>query len=558
MNLITNHLGGFLGTGVSFADFNDDGFDDLSFGHHTGELKFFIGNGEGFEEIDLGISNGEAESKGIVWLDIDNDHDLDLIVTNRLSSNRMWENVNGVMVDISNSCGISLSMSTRSYGISVGDYNNDGFVDLYICNYHTWIDAVENELYMNNGDGTFTETTAIAGVGNNFQQSFQSTFIDINHDGWLDLHVINDRVEMYNAFYINNGDGTFTDMAQSLGLDLGLYAMSSSFGDMDGDGDMDLYVTNGYDGNVLLENHLFDPMEAFSDVTMSYGVGEYELCWAADWIDYDNDSENDLYVASGITVYSDYPAINETFPQVTNSLYVNDGIAPFSNGYADVPDWPQHTFAVAQGDYNNDGSPDLVSHRLGIYASMLRGTPTNNKWAKIKLEGTETNSMGIGARIEVSYYDNFGTSKEKVDHVIAGENYLGQNSFWQHFGLENASHIESITVHWIGGETEVFDGPYEVNQHIILTEGDSSGEANSDSVVEGCTYPGACNYDAEATYDTGSCDFECLCGEGTVWDVDSGTCVGYDDCPTDLNNNGATEVGDLLMILSFHGSSCSE
>ena len=64
MNLITNHLGGFLGTGVSFADFNDDGFDDLSFGHHTGELKFFIGNGEGFEEIDLGISNGEAESKG--------------------------------------------------------------------------------------------------------------------------------------------------------------------------------------------------------------------------------------------------------------------------------------------------------------------------------------------------------------------------------------------------------------------------------------------------------------------------------------------------------------
>ena len=169
------------------------------------------------------------------------------------------------------------------------------------------IDATENELYHNNGDGTFTETTEFAGVGNGFQQSFQSTFIDINNDGFQDLHVINDRVEMHNAFYINNGDGTFSNKANLMGVDIGIYAMSSSFGDFDRDGDMDLYVTNGSDGNVLFENQFLGPngIPMFIDVTLMNGVGNTRG-WAAEWIDFDNDIL-DLFVASGINLYSDYP-----------------------------------------------------------------------------------------------------------------------------------------------------------------------------------------------------------------------------------------------------------
>jgi len=246
LEFITDHTGGFLGTGVSFVDFNSDGYDDLSFGHHAGELKFFQGDGSTLVLVDLGIDNEGAESKGIIWADFDNDGDHDLFVTNRLASNKVWRNDDSVFIDISSTCGISQSIDSRSYGMAFADYDNDGFLDFYICNYDTWIDAYENELYRNNGDGTFSETTAIAGVGNGLQQSFQSSWIDINNDGLMDLHVINDRLDMLNAFYINNGDGTFTDMAEEMGVDLGVYAMSTTFSDFDRDGDMDLYVNYPY------------------------------------------------------------------------------------------------------------------------------------------------------------------------------------------------------------------------------------------------------------------------------------------------------------------------
>lgn len=555
--LETNHVAGYLGSGVSFVDFNNDGIDDLTFGDSNGAIKFYQCDGESFEQIDLGIEDPGAEVKSVSWVDIDNDGDLDFMTTNRLSPNKLWRNDSGEFVDISSSCGLDQSHNTRSYGVSFGDYNNDGFIDFYICNYHTWIDSKENELYMNNGDGTFYETTEIAGVGNGFQQSFQSTFIDINDDGLLDLHVINDRLDMFNAFYMNNGDGTFTDKADEWNADLGILAMSSSFGDYDRDGDLDLYVTNGYDGNVLLENQILDGMGSFVDMTMNYGVGEYELCWGADWIDYDNDGYLDLYVSSGIDVYSMYPDVLGTFPEVSNSLYSNDGMMPFSQSYSDLPQSPQHTFAVASGDFNNDGFPDIVSHRLGTYASFLKGTPSNNKWLKVKLVGVNTNTLGIGCEIEVNVIKPNGDMQSLHEKVISGENYLGQNSYTQIFGLSNSVEIESVVVYWTGGEEEYL-GPFDMNSLITLVEGETDLDGNPSEMLGGCTYEGACNYVEEAVVDSGDCDFSCLCGDGTVWDISQSKCVANNTCPTDVNSNGTTEVGDLLMILATYGFDCSE
>ena len=555
--LETNHVAGYLGSGVSFVDFNNDGIDDLTFGDSNGAIKFYQSDGDSFEQIDLGIEDPGAEVKSVSWVDIDNDGDLDFMTTNRLSPNKLWRNDSGEFVDISSSSGLDQSQNTRSYGVSFGDYNNDGFIDIYICNYHTWIDSKENELYMNNGDGTFTETTEYAGVGNGVKQSFQSTFIDINNDGFLDLHVINDRIDMLNAFYMNNGDGTFTDKAVDWNTDLGIFAMSSSFGDYDRDGDFDLYVTNGEDGNILLENQILDGMGSFVDMTMNYGVGEYELCWGADWIDYDNDGYLDLYVSSGIDVYSMYPDVLGTFPEVSNSLYSNDGMMPFSQSYSDLPQSPQHTFAVASGDFNNDGFPDIVSHRLGTYASFLKGTPSNNKWLKVNLVGVNSNTFGIGCEIEVNVIKPNGDVQSLHETVISGENYLGQNSYTQILGLSNAVEIESVIVNWIGGEEEYL-GPFETNSLITLIEGESDSGGNPLDLLEGCTYEGACNYVEEAIVDSGDCDFSCICGDGTVWDISQSKCVANNTCPTDVNSNGTTEVGDLLMILATYGFDCSE
>ena len=107
---------------------------------------------------------------------------------------------------------------------------------------------------------------------------------------------------------------------------------------------------------------------------------------------------------------------------------------PFFQSYSDLPQSPQHTFAVASGDFNNDGFPDIVSHRLGTYASFLKGTPSNNKWLKVKLVGVNTNTLGIGCEIEVNVIKPNGDMQSLHETVISGENYLGQNSYTQILG----------------------------------------------------------------------------------------------------------------------------
>ena len=158
-NLIleTDHTGGFLGAGVSFVDFNGDYIDDLSFADHEGDLRFYIGQGDesGFLEVDLDLPDYPLEAKMVLWGDIDNDGDQDLFVTYRLAANKLYLN-NGNMdfADVSATCGISLA-SRKSYGACFGDYNSDGFLDLFVCNYTSSIDEYPfNELYTNNGDGT--------------------------------------------------------------------------------------------------------------------------------------------------------------------------------------------------------------------------------------------------------------------------------------------------------------------------------------------------------------------------------------------------------------------
>jgi len=531
--LTTDHTSGYLGTGVSFADFNGDDIDDLTFGHHAGQIRYYQGDGVGFEEVQFNIDNDVNETKSVLWADIDNDGDQDFLMTNRNASNKLWMNDGSMQfTDITSSCGISTSSMSKSYGASFGDYDNDGYIDLYICNYHTDVINIQNELYHNNGDGTFTDVTFASGVGNGLQQSFQSTWIDIDKDGFLDLHVINDRLDNINSFYHNNGDGTFIDMAPDWGVDLAFYAMSSTFGDYDSDGDMDLYVTNGSAGNVLFSNNLNQGL-GFTDVTSMEGVQVNQICWGACFIDHENDSWLDLYVATGISIYIDYPAILDAIPPQSNAFFSSTSGTTMQDLSSETPQGVQHAFSIATGDFNNDGFPDLVSHQVGVHATVISATPNENHYLKVRPQGTTVNRDAIGAEVQVyhSSGQNTGANAVDVDVVFCGDKYLSQNSRHLHFGLGSSTQIDSVVVQWPGGELESFQG-LSIDNSVVLVEGTS---------IQYCPNPSA------------------FCGSGTIWDDGTQTCISFiqeDLCPTDVNNDGFTSIQDLLLLLGQFGTLC--
>ena len=531
LQLFTDHTGGYLGSGLSFADFNGDDIDDLTFGHHAGQIRYYQGDGVGFEEIQLNIDNGVNESKSVLWADIDNDGDQDLLITNRNASNRLWMNSGNMQfTDITSSCGISTSSISRSYGASFGDYDNDGFIDLYICNYHTDVINIKNELYHNNGDGTFTDVTVSSGVGNGLQQSFQSTWIDIDKDRFLDLYVINDRLDYPNSFYLNNGDGTFVDMGPVWGADLEIYAMSSTFADYDCDGDMDLYVTNGSAGNVLLSNNLNQGM-GFVNVTSSLGVEVNQLCWGACFIDHLNDSWLDLYVGTGFSVYTDYPNIFEESPALSNAFFTSNGTGSLDVS-SELSEELQHTFAMSTGDFNNDGFPDLVSHQVGLNASVISAIPNENHYLKVRPQGTTVNRDAIGSEVYVyhSSAENTEVNAVKVDVVFCGDKYLSQNSRHLQFGLGSSTQVDSVVIQWPGGFPETFLG-ISIDSSVVLVEGAS---------IQDCPNPSS------------------FCGSGTIWDEATQTCVSFQEdlCPTDVNNDGFTSIQDLLELLGQFGTLC--
>jgi len=539
--LPTDHTGGFLGAGVSFADFNNDNIDDLTFGHHAGQIRFYQGDGVWFEEIQLNIVNDLNETKSVLWADIDNDGDQDFFITNRNASNKLWLNDGGMQfTDVTSSCGISTSIITKSYGASFGDYDNDGYIDLYICNFHPSIIPIENELYHNNGDGTFTDVTAITGVGNGFQQSFQSTWIDIDKDGFLDLHVINDRDSHQNSFYHNNGDGTFTDMAPDWGVNLSVWAMSSTFADYDRDGDLDLYVTNTlFVGNVLLSNNMNEG-GGFIDVTDIEAVQVNQICWGACFIDHENDSWLDLYVASGMNAFTEYPAVFDQYGVQPNAFYSSSGVSPMLDISTETPQAEQYSFAIAKGDFNNDGFPDLVSHQIGEYASVISSTPNENHFLKVMPQGTSVNRDAIGAEVMVYHSEglNTGVNTVNVDVVFCGDKYLSQNSRHLHFGLGTSSQIDSVVVQWPGAGVESFHG-LSIDTSIVLIEGSSLDGGTNDE----CTDPWN------------------FCGVGTTWDEVAETCISIfteDVCPSDLNNDGYINVPDLLQLLINFDTICTE
>ena len=466
----------YLGNGITFFDYDNDGWDDITVASAEGEPIYFLKNINGnFVSQTLNISNNNARNKQVNWVDIDNDGDNDLFITSDNSGIRLFENVgNMVMSEITSTSGM-LSDNFPYYGASWGDYNNDGFLDIFLSIRDVDIPSI---LYKNNGDNTFTLANIEAGLLTEGFMSFCSVFIDYDNDGDQDIYVSNDKINNPNLLYRNNGDGTFTEVGQESNTDLYIDAMTTTVGDINNDGWFDIYVTNDNDDSVLLLNNADG---TFSDTTSLYGVSFNSIGWGALFLDADNDTDIDLYV-SGET--------DGSYPQyLSSAFYENQNGNSFQLNNSAIPNDFAESYSNATGDINNDGFPDIIVNNINHENIFVWYNKSNNgkNWLKVKLEGTTSNRNGIGSFIEISVDGN-----KQYRYTCLGEGYLSQNSATQHFGLGNQTMIDYIKVKWLSGTEDILYN-VTVNQTLNILEGSSLSVNQFDNSSAFTYYPNPVN-----------------------------------------------------------------
>ncbi len=454
-----------LGPGISFVDYNSDGWDDISIPASGTEDFQFLKNVGGTFEIDpLPISSNGKQARQISWVDFDNDGDLDFFATGEQGDLWFYEHLDsGNYEDITNASGF-ITSSVEYWGNSWGDIDNDGFLDVFISvRDNAQIDY--NYLYKNNGDGTFSDITASAQLSNVGYITFCSSFFDYDKDGDQDIYLANDKDETPNILYRNNGDSTFTDVSIESGTDLYMSAMSTTIDDYDNDGWLDIYITNFYPpfidgatiGNALLHNNADG---TFTNVALESNTRFDSIGWGAVFTDADGDMDKDLYV-------SGQP--DGTGGLLPSAFYENDDLQSFelredigfgNNSF--------RSFGNAIGDVENDGQADIIvintnNEPINIWNNQQQ---TSNHWLKIKLEGTTSNRMGVGALLEIKVGDIY-----QYNYTLCGEGYSSQNSQSEFFGVGDNTEIDHLKIIWPSGQEELINN-LEVDQSIVVREGE--------------------------------------------------------------------------------------
>ncbi|EDP94336.1 ASPIC/UnbV domain protein, partial [Kordia algicida OT-1] len=365
----------YLGGGISFCDFNNDGWDDITIGTQSGDpLKIYKNNGDGTFSLETTmVPSNNAQQKQVIWVDFDNDGDKDLYVSSDVDGSRLYRNSGNTLTDVTISAGLPTA-AQDNFGASWGDYNNDGYLDVFLCN-RGLSTPQPNYLYKNNGDGTFTNVSASAGIDTGSHLSFCSAFFDYNNDGWQDIYMANDKTNTTNILYKNNGDGSFTDVSEESGTNLAIDAMSVTISDFDRDGWFDIYVTNGIPGNYLLRNN---GDGTFSNVAAGTGTMFESIAWGAVFLDANNNGDLDLYVSGSLD--GGVPSL------MSAAFYTNNGNGTFSiESSSGFENDTSESYSNAIGDTDNDGFPEIIVSNSGgddIFLWKNETTSTNN-WLKV-------------------------------------------------------------------------------------------------------------------------------------------------------------------------------
>lgn len=441
-------------TGVSWVDFNNDGYLDLfvSNGNVVSQNNSLYMNDRsgGFIKITTGsVVNDGGTSIGGTWGDYNNDGNLDLFVTNRNNFGNFLYLGNGDTTFTKITTGAIVTDMFNGNSSGWIDFNRDGFLDIMVVNF-----TQNDVLYLNNGSPGFTftkiDTAAFLNDGGNF--SIIGQWADYNNDRLPDFFVGNAGTQ--NDFvYKNNGNLTctkltFNDARATLG---------ASWGDFNNDGSLDLFTAGFLNQKSRLYINSGPPNYDLTPIDTGIVSNDPGNSIGSCWGDFDNDGDLDLFVSNDGTtsgfLYINSGAPNYGFTKVTSgTITANIG----------------NSFGCASGDYDNDGQLDIYSaNRLNQKNFLFRNNGNANHWITIKCSGVFSNSAAIGTKIRVKAVIN-GVSTWQTREVTPQTGYNSGN-LWLHFGLGNASIVDSIKVEWINGLNHSFANVTH-DRNITITE----------------------------------------------------------------------------------------
>jgi hypothetical protein len=445
----------------NFLDANNDGLEDIlitngTSGGENNMLYFNLGN-DVFAEQDGPVSQDGTPTDGSTCADYNNDGWIDIFSVN-------WHNVSNLLY-VNSGEGVFLSIDTGAVSLetnysetaSWGDADNDGLLDLFVTNS---AGNRRNLLFRNTGTGYFQKMEDIAPTSET-DFSRNVTWTDYDLDGDLDLFVTNENGQV-NDLYRNDGDFEFTQILSGDLVTSPETTMSSSWADVDNDGDLDVFLANYESDNELYLNNGTGDF----DITDGPWEGAEGCSFSSSFADYDNDGDLDLFVTNGYCQ-----------PELTNFLYENIGGGEFEQVVTEMPAFDTgSSYGCAWGDWNNDGFQDL------IVANWMNETQENylyknlgnsNHWISFRLEGVVSNRSAIGAKV-YCYADIDGETITQMREISAQTGYCSQNSLVAHFGLGNQSSVDSIRIEWPSGIIQIIQNPLGDQLHYIL-EASTSG-----------------------------------------------------------------------------------
>lgn len=491
-------LGGYRG-GLGVVDYDDDGYMDLVIGDNAGKMNRLFHNVEDVNRpgartwVDVTVGSGLDDADGTARVaagcltaDYDNDGDQDVLILGRnppgdaRSMGLLYRNEgSGLFTNVSVSAGVRVEGGQVECG-AWSDYDLDGDLDLVLCgNIAPYVVVLRN-----NGDGTFANVSSgvLPALGG-FGHVYSCMWMDYDRDGYPDLFTITSTGPGFDVVLHNVSDGAggrrFVNTAQQIGFEgLGPAPMGIAAGDFDGDGDLDLGISDAVVGTYFRND--FNTDGKFTLITPFATM----FGWGVEWVDVDNDADVDFFTAGS------YSSAN------LDNLQRNLGGGAFQDISSVLNTASLATQYAVQLDFNNDGRRDMVAVNPNVSVSIYENvstTPGHYLALRLRGDGVKVNRDAVGALVTLA-----AGGVTQIRELVSGSSTTSSEDLRLHFGLGSAASVEQITVIWprsgsVASRTQTIAGPIAADQVLELTYVEpqvTPGDTNCDGSVNGMDVAG--------------------------------------------------------------------